>query len=251
MSPTDKHHLTNEIYLCLQSTHTEEELKQIFIKYGIHLEVSKTYTIDQLKQIVRDSKDDIVLDIARDLNLSITAYTQKNNTKKQNKATYLKKVFVSHAPEDTEIASDFTQILESMGVNPEHIFCSSLESNSTPLGSNFEEEIKTRLSDDVLVLFLISNNFYNSTDCLLQMGAAWGLTKAQISIAIPPFDLKEMKGVFQKFQSIHIDQEKQLNLLKETLESKLNLKPERYLRWEQKRDLILKSIREHISKEKY
>ncbi|WP_075343898.1 toll/interleukin-1 receptor domain-containing protein [Tenacibaculum agarivorans] len=248
MSPTDKHNLTNEIFLCLESTHSEEELKQIFKKYNIDLDLSKSYTIDQLKQIVRDSKDETALNIAIDLGLSVTIYTQKNSTKKQHKVTYLKKVFVSHAPEDAEIASDFIQILEGIGVAHEHIFCSSLEGYGTPLGNNFEEEIKKRLSDDVLVLFLISNNFYNSTDCLLQMGAAWGLTKEQISIAIPPFDLKEIKGVFQKFQSIHIDQEKQLNLLKETLESKLNIEPKGYLKWEYKRDLTLKSIREHLTK---
>ncbi|MEM6684645.1 MAG: hypothetical protein AAF617_02525, partial [Bacteroidota bacterium] len=108
-------------------------------------------------------------------------------------------------------------------------------------------EVKNRLNNNVLVLFVLSENFYNSHECLIQMGAAWGLTKEQISIAVPPFNLKNMKGVFQNYQGIRIDKENQLDLLKEKLEIKLGIEPIRPIIWGRSRDLALKSIQENLS----
>jgi len=241
MNPNDKHSLVNDIYFSMQTTRTEEEMKQIFRYYNVSIITTQSYSADQLKEALRNTNDDILLEIAKDLRLSTTEYT--NKTKSDNRQKSIKHIFVSHAKKDEAIVSDFIQILEGIGISSNQIFCSSIEGYGVPLGTNFEDDIKKRLNEDVLVLFMISENFYNSKMCLLEMGAAWGLTKDQISIAIPPFKLGEIKGVFQKFQGIRINEEKQLDLLKETLEDKLKLKPERHLIWERKRDLVLKTIR--------
>lgn len=241
MNPNDKHSLINDIYLAMETTRTEAEMKQIFKGYGVAITISKKYNSEDFKNVLGESDDDILLTIAEDLRLATTNYTNKKTVNKTQKT--VKTIFINHAEDDKDIVSVFIQILQGIGISSNHIFCSSLEGYGTPLGTNFEDDTKTRLNANVIVLSLISEKFYNSKTCLFEMGAAWGLTKDQISVVIPPFELNEMKGVFQKNKGIRIDDEKQLDLLKETLESKLNIKPERQLVWERTRDLVLKVIR--------
>ncbi len=243
MNPNDKHSLVNDIYFSMQTTRTEEEMKQIFRGYNIDILTSQTYSADQLKEALRNTNDDILLQIAEDLGMLTTEYTQ-NTKPTQNRN--IKEIFICHAKKDKEIISDFIQLLEGTGISSDQIFCSSVEGYGTSLGTNFEDDIKKRLNDKVLVLFMISENFYNSTECLIQMGATWALTKDQISIAIPPFELSQMKGVFQKFQGIRINEGKQLDLLKETLEDKLSLTPKRHLIWERTRNMALRGIQSHL-----
>lgn len=243
MNPINKGKLIDDIYFSMQTTHTESSLKQILKRYGIAIEITKSYTVAELKQVMNDSDDEKIITIAKDLELSTEIFMNTSDPEHRELSQEITEIFISHAIEDIEIVSDFIQVLQGVGVTAEQIFCSSLEGFGTPLGKNFEEEIKTRLNDNVLVLFMISEHFYNSNMCMLEMGAVWGLTKDQISIAIPPYELSKMKGVFLKYQGIRIDKEKQLDLLKEMLENKLNIKPQRHLVWERTRDMALSSIR--------
>lgn len=251
MNPTNKHHLVNDIYLSMQTQYSKGEMKGLFKRYGVVIDLSKTYTTEELKEALKDSDNKTVLQIAKDLNLSIAAFTEATSVNTEEAIKMSRKedtkvpqqVFISHAEEDKEIIGDFIQILQAIGVSPEQIFCSSFEGYGTPLGMNFENDIKTRLNDNVLVLFIISNDFYNSPMCMLEMGAVWGLTKAQISVIIPPFKFEDMKGVFQNYQGVRIHEEKQLDLLKETLEDKLKIKPIKSSIWSHSRDSALNNIK--------
>ena len=82
--------------------------------------------------------------------------------------------------------------------------------------------------------------------CLIEMGASWIQTKDHISIAIPPFGLGEIKGVFQHFQGIRVDLENHMDLLKDTLESKFEITPIRHLQWTPTRDTLLKNIHQEL-----
>lgn len=246
MTPTEKYRLVQDIYFTLQSTYTTDEILTILDDYKIYSNSDKKYSQDSIKRLIAKANDDTILEIAADLKLSSSFI--KSGTKKQLKDTKqeLKKIFISHDKKDKQIVESFLQLLQGIGIIPEHIFCSSLEGYGTSLGNNFEDEIKTRLNDDVLVLFMISEHFYGSNKCMIEMGAAWGLTKDQISVAIPPFTLEEMKGVFQKFKGIRIDEEKQLDLLKETLEHKFGLETQKHLHWEPKRNMVLRDIKAQL-----
>ncbi|MGH1388302.1 toll/interleukin-1 receptor domain-containing protein [Kordia sp.] len=247
MTPTEKYRLVQDIYFTLQSTYNTDEILNILDDYNIHSNSDMKYSQEALKRLIGKASNKTILEIATDLKLSLSFI--KSGTKKQQNETEqgLKKIFVSHDVKDKQIVESFIQLLQGIGINPENIFCSSLEGYGVSLGENFEDEIKDRLTEDVLVLFMISNHFYSSQKCMIQMGAAWVLTKDQISIAIPPFRLEEMKGVFQNFQGIRIDQEKQLDLLKATLEHKFGLKTQKQLHWEPKRDMVVRDIKTQLS----
>lgn len=152
------------------------------------------------------------------------------------------KVFVSHSSKDKEIVGEIIEILETIGVKGENIFCSSFEGYGISLGEDFLARLKKELDNDVLVIFVLSQNFYESTICLCEMGATWIKTNEHIPILIPPFNYDNIKGVIQNIQGLKINESQKLNLLKEKLESSFNLVPISNSRWEVKRDKILERI---------
>ena len=113
---------------------------------------------------------------------------------------FLKKIFISHSSKDIDVVTSFIHVLQSIGIEPENIFCTSIVGYGTPLGSDFMQEIETRLNEDVMVFFMLSDNFYQSPMCLIEMGATWIKTKHQISVAITPFELDKIKS-YNSFSS--------------------------------------------------
>jgi len=250
MNPVTQHRLIQDIFFSLQTSHSMKEIVTILSGYGITNESVNNYTQTEIKKLLATASDEILLLIADDLKIDTSNYVviKKGKSVKPPKEEFLKKVFISHSNKDKEVVTSFIQILEVIGIKPEHIFCTSLEGYGTGLGNNFIEEIEARLDEDVLVFFMLSDNFYKSPMCLIEMGAAWAKTKSQISVAITPFDLGKIQGVFKHFQGIQIDNELHYDMLKETLETKFGLEPKRPLVWGPKRNIFLNMIKQQIEK---
>ncbi|ORU92386.1 MAG: hypothetical protein A6F72_04770 [Cycloclasticus sp. symbiont of Poecilosclerida sp. N] len=105
----------------------------------------------------------------------------------------ISKVFISHASKDVEVVEKMIEILESIGLDSNQIFCTSFEGYGIELGENFLDSIKGELSSDCLVIFILSKSFYESAVCLCEMGAAWVLVKEHILVLIPPLDFSDVK----------------------------------------------------------
>ncbi|WP_299682871.1 toll/interleukin-1 receptor domain-containing protein [uncultured Dokdonia sp.] len=248
MSPIEKYRLVQDIYFSLQTSHSPEEILRILKGYGIEYIPSKAYQQDEIKELINATENNTVLLIADDLKLDTSGYTVKPSGRKKSptKQTFLKKVFISHSHEDEAIVRLFIQMIEKIGISSDDIFCTSLEGYGTPLGHDFMQTIKKEINDEVLVFSMLSDHFYKSPMCLIEMGASWIQTKDHISIAIPPFGLGEIKGVFQHFQGIRVDLENHMDLLKDTLESKFEITPIRHLQWTPTRDTLLKNIHQEL-----
>ncbi|RLL44356.1 toll/interleukin-1 receptor domain-containing protein [Acinetobacter cumulans] len=162
------------------------------------------------------------------------------------KGDTLKKIFISHAKKDKEIIEELIDLLESIGVNSTQIFCSSFEGYGIPLGDNFLDKIKQELSSEVLVLFVITNNFYESKVCLCEMGAAWALSKGHIPIVVPPLSYSDIQGVIPLTQGLLVNDVSKLNSLKEKLEQDFGLQQINLNSWERKRDKYIKNINKLI-----
>lgn len=175
--------------------------------------------------------------------------TRTDKVKADNKANLLtpqnnfpKKIFISHATKDRELVGEFLELLESIGFNSDQIFCSSFEGYGIPLGENFLDKIKQELSSEVLVLFVITNNFYESKVSLCEMGAAWALSKGHIPIVVPPLTYSDIQGVIPLTQGLLINDVSKLNSLKEKLENDFGLQPINLNSWERKRDKFIRNI---------
>jgi hypothetical protein len=152
------------------------------------------------------------------------------------------KVFISHASSDAKCVEEIIDLLENIGLNSNQIFCSSFEGYGIDLGDNFLEAIKREISDSVIVLFILSKNFYASAICLCEMGATWVRSTQHIPILIPPFDFSDIKGVIPLTQGFKINDSKKWNLLKQKIETDFKLSPIDFSAWERKRDKALETV---------
>ena len=158
------------------------------------------------------------------------------------------KIFISHASKDKDIVEELIELLEVIGVKSSQIFCSSFEGYGIPLGENFLEIIKAQLTNDSLVLFVLTENFYQSAVCMCEMGAAWVLSKKHIPIVVPPLNYADIRGVIPNTQGLIINDAQKLNLLKQQIETQFQINgQENSVGWERKRNRILERINEHIA----
>ncbi|WP_167958827.1 toll/interleukin-1 receptor domain-containing protein [Anaerosporobacter faecicola] len=159
------------------------------------------------------------------------------------------KIFISHASKDAEIVEEVIELLETIGLESNQIFCTSFDGYGIDLGENFLDTIKEELSADSLVLFILSKNFYNSSVCMCEMGAAWVLSKEHIPILVPPFTFKDIEGVIPLTQGFKIDDPLKLNLLKDKIEKDFDISNKLSIStWERKRDRICNRIEKVLQK---
>jgi hypothetical protein len=158
----------------------------------------------------------------------------------------LDRIFISHSSDDKELIEDLIDILESIGVTPNQIFCSSFDGYGIPLGKDFLKTLKDEISKKVLVLFVLSKNFYGSPICLCEMGASWVLSKDHIPIIVPPFSYDDIEGVIPLTQGLPINDELKMNLLRERVIELLNVSEQPMSAWERKRDRAISRINQKI-----
>jgi len=156
------------------------------------------------------------------------------------------KVFISHASKDSEVVEEMIELLESIGLDSNQIFCTSFEGYGIELGEDFLDSIKGELSSDALVIFILSKSFYESPVCLCEMGATWVLAKEHIPVLVPPLDYSDVKGVIPLSQGFKINEPLKLNLFKEKIEETFQIKNTISMStWERKRDRILSRIEKY------
>lgn len=151
----------------------------------------------------------------------------------------ISKVFISHASKDGPIIEELIDLLETIGLDSTQIFCTSFEGYGIDLGENFLEAIKSELSGESLVLFVLTENFYNSPICMCELGATWVLSKEHIPVVVPPLNYDEIKGTLPLTQGFKINEPLKLNSFKNKIEETFAIvQPLNFSTWERKRDRI-------------
>lgn len=161
------------------------------------------------------------------------------------------KIFISHSSRDLAFVQPLVELFEHIGLNPENMFCSSVAGYNVPLDSNIYNYLKEQFqSYDLRVIFILSENYYNSPASLNEMGAAWVLQHKYTSILTPQFDFRDVKGVIDQMRiSIKLDSEKyelkaRLNELRDMLVDEIGLKlsPSSQNIWERHRDEFVDKV---------
>jgi hypothetical protein len=227
------------------STEFEQFIK-LYFHYRVFITTSSSdYTSDHLRafkedfQMVLTSIYQYIEELREEEPVAISAI----NIEKP-----LSKVFISHASADSVLVEEVIEILETIGLEANQIFCTSFEGYGIDLGENFLDKIKEELSSDSLVIFILSENFYKSPVCLCEMGATWVLAKEHIPMIIPPMDYSDIKGVIPLSQGLKINETMKLNLLKDKIETDFSLgNSMSSSTWERKRDRIVARIEKYLS----
>lgn len=159
------------------------------------------------------------------------------------------KIFISHSSKDKKYVELLVELLESIGLNHEHIFCTSMPGYDIPVGTNIFECLRNQfLKYDLHVIFIHSDNYYESAVSLNEMGAAWALKNNHTSILLPGFDFSKMRGVINSKEiGIKLDNDEyevkdKLNQLQKTLVQEFHLPEPHSTKWERYRDVFIKSV---------
>lgn len=105
------------------------------------------------------------------------------------------KIFISHSTNDADYTKAIVELLEDIGLDENQIFCSSLREYGIKIGEDIYERLKKEfVTYDLWVFFILSDNYYKSPASLNEMGAAWVLQKEYLSVLLPEFDFRDIKG---------------------------------------------------------
>lgn len=98
------------------------------------------------------------------------------------------KIFLSHSSYDKKYSDALRSLLMSLGLKKEQLIYTSHPLHKVPTGNNIFEYLKENIHNDILVIFLWSNDYLKSAACLNEMGAAWIIESDYINVYVPDFD---------------------------------------------------------------
>lgn len=169
---------------------------------------------------------------------------RKERSKKVMK--HFDRLFISHAYKDHELVDKFVELLEAIGLGANKIFYSSLAEHGVKLGENIVDTLKRELSNQkVHVIFMLSQNYYDSVMCLNEMGAAWVLQHTYTSVLLPGFSYQSMEGVINtgnvgmKLDGDTAELRNRMIELRDQLQKEFDLPPIDERTWNRKLDSFL------------
>lgn len=159
------------------------------------------------------------------------------------------RLFISHSSKDLDYIKAFVEFLEDIGMNSENIFCSSMDDYNIKWRENIYDHLFKEFNNrrkNLIVLFMLSKNYYDSAVCLNEMGAAWVLKKEYRSILLPGFKSEDIRGVIKTDDiTISLEDSKirnKLNDIKKQFEEIFGLEKISDNKWDNIRDRFIEKI---------
>lgn len=130
------------------------------------------------------------------------------------------------------------------------MFYSSNTKYGIPLDEDIYNFLKKQFDEyNLHVIYMLSDNYYNSAACLNEMGAAWILQNHTTSILLPGYEYKSIKGavnagkIGMKIDDKNMDELKgRLDQLKDYLVDEFELDGSKLTDWQAHRDKFIKDI---------
>ena len=181
---------------------------------------------------------------------NIDKYFPTEKIEKMEEDTMLKpKIFISHSSADLKYVEPLVELLADIGMTNDNLFCSSVPDYAIPLNQDIYDYLASLFRECKLyVIFVLSDNYYNSPACMNEMGAAWVLKNEYTSILLPKFEYKEIKGAVNP-NKIGMKLDDDDELLKKRLGELKNIISEKFgisvpdMRWEKKRNDFISKIK--------
>lgn len=110
------------------------------------------------------------------------------------------KIFISHTSRNKFYGDKLVDLLRSVGVKENEIIFTSNTAYGIPVGQNIFNWLKSQISEKPFVIYLLSEEYYQSIACLNEMGAAWIIENKHAALFTPNFNLSS-----KEFQSGALD----------------------------------------------
>jgi predicted transcriptional regulator len=133
----------------------------------------------------------IVQNILSELKNSTLLEEQKYTTQKTVQNSPL--IFLSHRSSDKKYGDALRDIIAGLGVKNKQLIYTSHQFHKIPTDMNIYEFLRENLSESVYVIFILSNEYFDSSACLNEMGAAWLAQKDYTNIFTPDFNFMNAK----------------------------------------------------------
>jgi hypothetical protein len=99
-------------------------------------------------------------------------------------------IFVSHSSKDAAYGDALVDLLRDAGVGAKEIVYTSNPAYGIPISSNIFDWLKSRVKEQPCVIYLLSEEYYESVACLNEMGAAWVIESKGFMLFVPGFNLR-------------------------------------------------------------
>lgn len=208
--------------------------------------------IDSFNELMEENyKKDNFVEKDKEDNLKVIKLKTSDNEEDKlvNSEKMESRLFISHSSKDLDYINAFVEFLNGIGMNSKNIFCSSIDGYNIPWGKNIYDYLSEEFNNrgkNLIVLFMLSKNYYDSTACLNEMWAAWVLKKDYRSILLPGFEFKDIEGAINLNNiAIRLEDDKlrnKLNEIKEQFEKFFSLKEISNIEWDNIRDRFIEKI---------
>lgn len=99
------------------------------------------------------------------------------------------KIFISHASKNKNYGNLLVELFRNLGIKENEIIFTSNVAYGIPVGQNIFNWLKSQITEKPFVIYLLSEEYYDSIACLNEMGAAWIVENEHVAIFTPSFDL--------------------------------------------------------------
>lgn len=173
-------------------------------------------------------------------------FSLSNTNQEANHSNKIEKIFISHASRDVKYVKELVDLLNDIGVkkSSKSIFCSSLPGYDIPHGKSIYEFLKNELkNNNIMVLFVLSDNYYQSAPCLNEMGAAWITSKEYTTVLTPNFDFKQIVGAIDPTKiSFKMNDPVGLDKFRDSIIQTLELEVTDYKIWQEDKAKYLSTV---------
>ena len=162
------------------------------------------------------------------------------------------KLFISHSSKDSFVYEPFVRFMTAVGIPEKQILCTSMPGTHIRSGELLYEKLRDMFNhENLLFVMLLSPNYYASTICLNEMGAAWVKQIDTQFFILPGLSFKEVEGVIREGEKLGIsladwDQMtiERLYDFKQSIEEKFQIAIEERL-WTREQDRFLEQIKQN------
>ena len=104
-------------------------------------------------------------------------------------------IFISHSSKDKKYGNVLRNLLTGLGVKNNQLIYTSHPLHGIPTGENIFEYLRKNIHSNVFMIFLLSDEYFESVACLNEMGAAWVSKSDYLSVFVPKFNFKNSKFI--------------------------------------------------------
>lgn len=178
----------------IKDNYSSLEIKGIGLDYNIKKIVNELQnyvdkSVFDITSIYNEQHKMIVVIEVHKITKKISVNGRKYTMSENMQPSIIKeKLFISHSSRDKKYGEAIVKLLRGLGLDRSQIIFTSDDDYGIPINMNIFEYLKTQISEEAFMIYLLSDNYYDSVACLNEMGAAWVVQNDYIVISVPDFD---------------------------------------------------------------